>query len=421
VSTLFLIESIVALILCVNAVRPLSAGGALSFASMMASWLCTELAPQSLVIQAGFTIGFSLSVGLDGTTGKIALALSLVSMACLAYLILVSMRSKQVVEDALTSTLGADYGDVTAQRHPDDDLRSPWRQLVMPFWMHHPDVERIRDVTYGEPHRKNMLDVYRHKDHPTGCPTLIQIHGGGWTISNKNQQGKPIMLHFASRGWVCFAPNYRLAPRSLWPAQIVDVKRAITWVKEHAEEYGADPGFIVVTGGSAGGHLSALAALTANDPVWQPGFEGADTSVQGAVPYYGIYDFTRSETRANRALLRLLERAVFRKRLSDAPDEFAAASPVHRVHEGAPPFFVIHGAHDSLVPVTEARRFVERLRGVSKAPVVYAELPGAQHAFDVFPSIRSAHVTRAAERFADHVYALYRQHTGAVLQQADHW
>lgn len=91
------------------------------------------------------------------------------------------------------------------------------------------------------------------------------------------------------------------------------------------------------------------------------------------------------------------------------------------MHEGAPPFFVIHGAHDSLVPVTEARRFVERLRGVSKAPVVYAELPGAQHAFDVFPSIRSAHVTRAAERFADHVYALYRQHTGAVLQQADHW
>jgi acetyl esterase/lipase len=420
VSTIFLIESIVALILCVNAVRPLSAGGALSFASMMASWLCMELAPQSLVIQAGFTIGFSLSGGLDGTTGKIALALSLVSMACLAYLILVSMRSKQVVEDALTSTLGADYGDVTAQRHPDDDLRSPWRQLVMPFWMHHPDVERIRDVTYGEPHRKNMLDVYRHKDHPTACPTLIQIHGGGWTISNKNQQGKPIMLHFASRGWVCFAPNYRLAPRSLWPAQIVDVKRAIAWVREHAEEYGADPGFIVVTGGSAGGHLSALAALTANDPVWQPGFEGADTSVQGAVPYYGIYDFTRSETRADRALLRLLERAVFRKRLSDAPDEFAAASPVHRVHEGAPPFFVIHGAHDSLVPVTEARRFVERLRAVSKAPVIYAELPGAQHAFDVFPSIRSAHVTRATERFADHVYARYRQPTRAVLQQADH-
>src|SRR2546429_3426223 len=148
-----------------------------------------------------------------------------------------------------------------------------------------------------------MLDVSRHRDRPTGCPTLIQIHGGGWTIGNKDQQGKPIMLHFASRGWVCFAVNYRLAPRSTWPAQIVDVKRAIAWVKEHAEEYGADPNFIVVTGGSAGGHLSALAALTPNDPAWQPGFEDADTSVQAAVPYYGVYDFTRTESRANRAVV----------------------------------------------------------------------------------------------------------------------
>jgi acetyl esterase/lipase len=419
VSTAFLIESIVALVLCVNAVRPLSAGGALSFASMMLSWLCMELAPQSLVIQFGFTLGFSLSGGLDGTAGKIALVLSLVSMALLAYLISVAMRSKRVVEDALTGTLGTDYGERTARRHPDDDLRVPWRQLVLPFWMRHPDVERIRNLAYGDPHRRNMLDVYRHRDRPTGCPTLIEIHGGGWTIGNKDQQGKPIMLHLASRGWVCFAPNYRLAPRALWPAQIVDVKRAVAWVREHAEEYGGDPDFIVVSGGSAGGHLAALAALTANDPAWQPGFEGADTSVQAVIPYYGVYDFTRSETRANRALMRLLQRQVFRKKLSDEPGEFAAASPVHRVNADAPPFFVIHGAHDSLVPVTETRRFVERLRAESKAPVVYAELPGAQHAFDVFPSIRTAHVTRASERFADHVYSLYRERADTVLPQAE--
>ena len=86
--------------------------------------------------------------------------------------------------------------------------------------------------------------------------------------------------------------------------------------------------------------------------------------------------------------------------------------------EDAPPFFVIHGAHDSLVPVTETRRFVEQLRAVSRAPVVYAELPGAQHAFDVFPSIRSAHVTRATERFADHVYSLTHERD-AELQRAE--
>ena len=404
-SKAFLAESILALVLCVNAVRPLSGGGPLGFASMMGSWLCMELSPQSLVIQTGWTVGFSVSGGLHGTTGKVALALSLASLACLAYLVIVSMRSRHVAEAALRETLGDDYLTRISRRHPDYDLRVPWRQLVLPFWMRHPDVERVRNVSYGDPHRRNRLDVYRHRDRLTGCPTLIQLHGGGWTIGNKDQQGKPLMLHFASRGWVCFAPNYRLSPRATWPAQIVDVKRAIAWVREHAEEYGADPNFIVITGGSAGGHLAALAALTPGDPAWQPGFEHADATVQACVPYYGVYDFTRTESRANRALLRLLQRAVFKKRLREAPDEFAAASPIRRIGPDAPPFFVIHGAHDSLVPVVETRRFVEKLRATSDEPVVYAELPGAQHAFDVFPSIRTAHVTRATERFCDHVYS----------------
>jgi hypothetical protein len=200
VSTAFLIESIVALVLCVNAVRPLPGGGGLAFISMMGSWLCMELSPQSFVIQTGLTVGFSLSGGLDGTKGKVALGLSLVALACLAYLIVVSMRTRHVVEDALTETLGPDYTERISRRHPDYDLRVPWRQLLLPFRMGHPEVERIRNVPYGEVRKRNLLDVYRHRDRPTGCPTLIQIHGGGWTISNKDQQGKPIMLHLASRG-----------------------------------------------------------------------------------------------------------------------------------------------------------------------------------------------------------------------------
>ena len=74
------------------------------------------------------------------------------------------------------------------------------------------------------------------------------------------------------------------------PAQIIDVKQAIAWIRENIAAYGGDPDYIAITGGSAGGHLSALAALTPNDPAWQPGFEDADTSVQVAVPHYGVYD-----------------------------------------------------------------------------------------------------------------------------------
>ena len=114
----------------------------------------------------------------------------------------------------------------------------------------------------------------------------------------------------------------------------------------------------------------------------------------------------RSATRlADRAMVRFLERAVLKKRLRDAREEFEKASPTYQVDPDAPPFFVIHGAHDSLVPVAEARELARLLRDVSKEPVVYAELPGAQHAFDVFHSIRSAHVIRGVERFLRWVHA----------------
>jgi acetyl esterase/lipase len=110
-----------------------------------------------------------------------------------------------------------------------------------------------------------------------------------------------------------------------------------------------------------------------------------------------------------RGLVSFLERTVFKRTIAGHREDFVQASPLYRIREDAPPFLVIHGAHDSLASVKDARGFVRRLRETSRAPVVYAELPGAQHAFDVFPSIRTAHVIRAAERFADYVYSRYAE------------
>ena len=121
---------------------------------------------------------------------------------------------------------------------------------------------------------------------------LFQVHGGAWVTGMKEGQAEPLMGHLAERGWVCVAPNYRLSPRATWPDHIVDVKRALAWVKQNIAEHGGDPDFVVITGGSAGGHLCALTALTPNLAEWQPGFEDVDTSVVAAVPFYGVYDFT---------------------------------------------------------------------------------------------------------------------------------
>ncbi|RYI97968.1 MAG: alpha/beta hydrolase, partial [Actinomycetales bacterium] len=282
------------------------------------------------------------------------------------------------------------------------ELRTPWRRLVNPFRMRATGVVVEKDIPYAPEHgKRGLLDVYRPAEPAENAPVLLQVHGGGWTIGTKDQQGIPLMQHLAAKGWVCVAINYRLAPRDPFPAQIIDVKRAIAWIREHIEEYGGDPDYVAITGGSAGGHLTALAAVTPNDPAYQPGFEDADTSVAVAVPHYGVYDFAGSTGLRKAELMRdtFLAPRIVKRTWAEAPEVFEAGTPLLRITEEAPDFFVLHGAHDTLVPVQQARLFVERLREISGATVVYAELPGAQHAFDVFPSIRSAHVVRAIDRY----------------------
>jgi acetyl esterase/lipase len=309
------------------------------------------------------------------------------------------------VEHALRETLGEDYASGLERVPQAADLATPWRQLLLPFRMRDPEVVRLRDVAYAPGGRRFHLDVFHHEKRPAGRPVLLHVHGGAWVIGNKEQQGIPLMLHLAANGWVCVSANYPLSPRSRWPEHVVALKRAVAWIREHGPEYGADPSFIAVTGGSAGGHLAALLALSAGDPAFQPGFEDADTSIQACVPHYGAYDFAaQTGTRATRERLRWVAKRVVGKDPLRYPEIYRAASPLARVSDAAPPFFVIHGHDDSLIPVPEARAFVDALRAVSTNPVVYAELAGAQHAFDIFPSIRSAHVVRGVERFLDWTY-----------------
>jgi acetyl esterase/lipase len=232
-------------------------------------------------------------------------------------------------------------------------------------------------------------------------PALMQIHGGGWVIGDKREQGLPLRNHMAAQGWVGFNVNYRLSPSVAFPTHLVDLKRGLAWIREHAEEYGIDPDFVCVTGGSAGGHLTALMALTENDGRFQPGFEAADTSVAAAVPFYGIYDFTDQGAFGidPEIFRRFLEPLVMQAFLEDEPERFRDASPLHHIHADAPPFLIIHGDKDTLAPVADARTFAQRLQAVSTSPVLYAEMQGAQHAFEIFPSARAAKVMEGVERF----------------------
>ncbi len=290
----------------------------------------------------------------------------------------------------------------------EDAPRVPRTHLVVPPLMFVTrEVRRERGIVFSEVDGERLrLDIYRpaaSTPDPSGSgprPAVIQVHGGGWFAGSRYEQGIPLLNHLAQVGWVGFNIDYRLSPEATFPDQIVDVKRAIAWVRENAEELGIDPELICITGGSAGGHLTALAGLTENDPAFQPGFEDADTSLSAVVPFYGIYDLTNSNGFYYDGMREwVLEKVVFKRRYEDDPQAFRDASPTFRVHADAPPFLVIHGERDTLVPVEDARFFVERLRSVSKHPVRYVELPAAEHAFDLWPSERTARIAEGIGRF----------------------
>jgi acetyl esterase/lipase len=384
-----------------NAKRPLARLGPVSVPSFFAGWLTSELAPQSIAVHAVTTAAFARRGALGSPAGKLGLALSAGSVAALTSIAHQASQADGVLEAALVEALGQPHGGELAHMDPPVGLTD----ALLPF----PAVRRRyvaeKDISYGPNGKRNLLDVWHRDDLPADAtaPVLLQVHGGAWVSGNKEQQGAPLMSYLAEKGWVCVAVNYRLSPKAKWPDHIVDVKRALAWIRSNIGRYGGDPNFVAITGGSAGGHLCSLAALTPNDPAFQPGFEEVDTTVQAAVPFYGVYDFINRDGTGRDDLQGFLHRMVMANDEADAPEVWSAASPMSHVGDHAPPFFIMHGDNDALVPVEQARSFASMLRSSSTAPVVYAELPGAQHAFDVFSSVRARHSSRAVGRFLNHV------------------
>jgi acetyl esterase/lipase len=209
-----------------------------------------------------------------------------------------------------------------------------------------------------------------------------------------------MMYELAAAGWTVFAISYRFAPRFPLPAAVEDCKAAVAWVREHGHEYGVRGEQVVIAGGSAGGHLAAMVALTPGVARFQPGFEEADTHVDGAVVLYGVSDLTGAfGERPSPGLALYLERVVFRKRYRDDPELFHAVTPAHHAHAGAPPMLLVHGTRDEVVPLGESRLFAARLRQAGARTVHLLEVPYAHHAFEVFPTPLHQRAVRVIVRF----------------------
>ena len=410
------------LALTANGLRPFSFGQPLGGWAFWPGWQVSELPLLTLGVQSALTARALRGGRWKTPAGMLRLGAQAASAAGLWQLQRAALDSKGVLEDALVAGLGPDYAtraDRAGIGPAEGPEIHPW--AAMPTWVSRRSRLRASGIPYGPHGKKNLLDVWASPDIRPGdkAPVLIQVHGGAWVYGDTKNQAYPLMDRLRTAGWVCVPINYRLSPRAAWPDHIVDVKRAIAWVKAHIADYGGDPDFVVITGGSAGGHLSALAALSANAPEFQPGFEEADTSVRAGVPFYGIYDLIDWDGRGGPAsTVRFMERVVMKSSPTTDRDLWVKASPLSWAGPDAPPMMILHGTNDTLVPVDGARRMTRALQTSSRSPVVYAELPRAQHAFDIYGSVRTLNAVRAVEHFLAYVRAGYVLEGGAKAASA---
>ncbi|MGD2061800.1 MAG: alpha/beta hydrolase, partial [Acidimicrobiia bacterium] len=268
-SPLLFTYGFVALLLTINALRRLRRPNAplppLWLPAMLTSslapfWLLSRLAVGTLLVLAG---------GTRLTMGRMGLWMLGLSMM------------------GLLIAIGRDLGSTRALRRRID---TPVFAESMPTLLTGrpiptpPDLEQIDEIAYDD---SNTFDLIRSNDRPTTQPLFVYVHGGGWTGGGPQKQARRMYHSLARAGWAVAALRYPLAPEATIVDQVLAIKRAIGHLVDDADGYGIDPGRVVLSGSSAGGHLAALAALRSSKD-----FAGhrSDVELLGCVPMYGIYD-----------------------------------------------------------------------------------------------------------------------------------
>lgn len=351
--------------------RPVSRVPLFQRISFWGGLLVNEQAHWYAIFLAGITVLTVSDRAPDSPAVMIPLALMVVVLAGLLVLFIRGFSSRPALRQAIGEL---DPGAVNRLAGP----RSHLLTVVAPIAFGGIRAKRTGNIRFGPAGKFNRLDLYRPRNGEVTGPTLIYFHGGRFRSGDKRREAQAIHYRLASRGWAVISANYRLAPKARFPDYIVDLKRAVAWARSEGPAYGIDPDRIFLAGGSSGAHIAVTGAMTANRPELQPGFEEADTSVSGTVGLYGYYGG--------------LDLSQHKAKPSIPSDPKANARP------GLPPFLLIHGSHDSLVSPQHSRTLAERLRANGNH-VAMAELPGAEHTFDLLRSVRTDNTIDAIEDF----------------------
>lgn len=254
-------------------------------------------------------------------------------------------------------------------------------------------VTVLRDLVYAEtPEQELQLDLYlpqAESDQPR--PLIMYIHGGGWRFGNRHMLGNFDAQTLAQHGYVIAAIEYRLSSVAIFPAQIHDCKAALRWLRKNAEQYNLDPRRVGAFGGSAGGHLSSLLAVSAGVPELEGsvGTVGVEYEgpIQAVVPIMGVSDFRRLDDHRicmglNHDSKGSITTRFLGGRIPDFPDLASQASPVTYLDRGTtPPFLIIHGEKDRVVPFGQSEWLHESLQAAG-VPSELVPMPGIGHSYD---------------------------------------
>ncbi len=273
-----------------------------------------------------------------------------------------------------------------------------------------PPSPTYADVVYAVVDgQKLRLDVYEPRKHNVLMPGIVLIHGGSFIEGDRSVMDDDA-AELAHAGFVAFSIDYRLLEphrrpaRNPWPAQLQDCQSAVRWVRQHAAQYHVDPDRIGAYGHSAGGTLAALLGLTDSMNSANSAVPSISSRVQAVVDLSGLSDFTSDHDPDGDALFA----ALFGGTEAQIPAVWRDASPVFQVTSGQvkpadPPFLIVHGTRDQLVPIHQSEELVEALKKAG-ATVILLKVDDDHSLQNVF--VRQRILTQAAEFFTN---ALRRQ------------
>jgi acetyl esterase/lipase len=334
--------------------------------------------------------------------------------------------------DGFERAFGKDWQRRIKSQRAGRMLRRRWVGLLPA----HPEVRCQKDVVFctlaasdteemSNGGRELLCDIWQPPEgtNPSGL-AFVYLHGGSWHWMDKDFNTRPLFRHLAAQGHLVMDVAFRQCPEVDVRGMVGDVKRAVAWMKRHAESYGADPRRVVLAGGSSGGHLALLAAYTPDHPELTPeDVASASTAVRGVVAYYGAADLSavyRNFAMVFGSLMKGLQPGegnilfkitgaltgrvagdtLERKRdqppfsinwmmtnmtggtLKEMPEAYELLSPITHVSPAAPPTLLLQGQHDFALPAQVTRALHDRLLEAG-VPCILVEFPQTEHAFDV--------------------------------------